>query len=319
VADGSCRRDGDEFHDADPLLGALLYNGGPTATVALLPGSGAIDAGSPAHCAAVGNKDQRGATRPQGAVCDIGAYEVDRTPPMVNDFVSAASSNSLDIPITTFTATDNVAVNSYLITTTSTPTAPGAPGWVRTAPTTFTLASYGRQILYPWAKDYDNNVSAAFPFPSLVTACSGVTLVTNTLDSGPGSLRQAIADPCSGNTIYFDSGMSGMTIALSSQLVLSKNVTIDGSSLTRQVSISGENAARVFHVNPGVTAALKWLWIVSGHTGTEAGGGLYNDGTLTVTNCFLVRSLRQLGGRDPEPLGDAHGDEQHPGGEFRNR
>ena len=57
-------------------LGPLGYNGGPTPTVPLLPGSAAIHAGSDAVCAAtpVNNLDQRVA-RPQGAHCDIGAYE----------------------------------------------------------------------------------------------------------------------------------------------------------------------------------------------------------------------------------------------------
>jgi hypothetical protein len=60
-----------------PLLAPLGSNGGPTRTIALLPGSPAIDAGSDAACAAapVGGKDQRGIARPLGAHCDIGAFE----------------------------------------------------------------------------------------------------------------------------------------------------------------------------------------------------------------------------------------------------
>jgi CSLREA domain-containing protein len=54
-------------------LGALKDNGGPTATMALLPGSPARDAGDGATCPAT---DQRGVHRPQGPGCDIGAYEV---------------------------------------------------------------------------------------------------------------------------------------------------------------------------------------------------------------------------------------------------
>jgi hypothetical protein len=54
-------------------IGPLADNGGPTWTHALLPGSPAIDAGDPAACSAT---DQRGVTRPQGAQCDIGAYEM---------------------------------------------------------------------------------------------------------------------------------------------------------------------------------------------------------------------------------------------------
>lgn len=63
----------------DPLLGPLQNNGGPTFTHALLPGSPAIDAGNPSGCTDPnGNPltaDQRGVTRPQGARCDIGAFE----------------------------------------------------------------------------------------------------------------------------------------------------------------------------------------------------------------------------------------------------
>jgi outer membrane protein assembly factor BamB len=68
----------------DPLLAALANNGGTTLTMALLPGSAAIDAGDDALCAAapVSNLDQRGAIRPVdgdgngSAHCDVGAFEV---------------------------------------------------------------------------------------------------------------------------------------------------------------------------------------------------------------------------------------------------
>ena len=51
--------------------------GEPTKTFALLPGSRAIDAGDDATCAMapVRNLDQRGVARPQGAHCDIVAFE----------------------------------------------------------------------------------------------------------------------------------------------------------------------------------------------------------------------------------------------------
>jgi CSLREA domain-containing protein len=57
----------------NPLLGPLQDNDGVTFTHALLPGSPAIDAGSTESCPAT---DQRGVARPQGAACDIGAFEV---------------------------------------------------------------------------------------------------------------------------------------------------------------------------------------------------------------------------------------------------
>ena len=67
--------------NADPLLGPLQDNGGPTWTMALGPGSAAIDAANDTTCASdpVNNLDQRGIVRPQGAHCDIGALEQLRT------------------------------------------------------------------------------------------------------------------------------------------------------------------------------------------------------------------------------------------------
>jgi hypothetical protein len=59
-------------HQGVPVsLGSLTDNGGPTDTRAVSPGSAALDAG--AGCPAT---DQRGASRPRGAACDIGAYEL---------------------------------------------------------------------------------------------------------------------------------------------------------------------------------------------------------------------------------------------------
>ncbi|MET0503213.1 MAG: VCBS repeat-containing protein [Candidatus Binatia bacterium] len=64
---------------ANPLLGPLQNNGGPTATHALLTGSPAINAGNPSGCrdqfGALLQKDQRGLLRTVGARCDIGAFE----------------------------------------------------------------------------------------------------------------------------------------------------------------------------------------------------------------------------------------------------
>lgn len=63
----------DNVIDADPLLDPLADNGGFTLTMALGAGSPAIDAGGiSSTCAAA---DQRGIPRPQGAACDMGAYE----------------------------------------------------------------------------------------------------------------------------------------------------------------------------------------------------------------------------------------------------
>jgi hypothetical protein len=59
-------------NDVNPKLGEFGNHGGPTPTLALLPDSPAIDAVTSGACP---QTDQRGEPRPNGAWCDIGAFE----------------------------------------------------------------------------------------------------------------------------------------------------------------------------------------------------------------------------------------------------
>ena len=72
VQDDSCNPAGSDLVNGAAMIGSLADNGGPTFTHSLLAGSPAIDAANDAACPAT---DQRGIARPQGAHCDIGAYE----------------------------------------------------------------------------------------------------------------------------------------------------------------------------------------------------------------------------------------------------
>ena len=74
LADGEAgNRVGTPTAPVDAKLGPLADNGGPTPTQALLPGSPAIDAGTPIPAATA---DQRGV--PRGPKPDLGAFEVGR-------------------------------------------------------------------------------------------------------------------------------------------------------------------------------------------------------------------------------------------------
>lgn len=67
-----------DLSNTNPLLGPLANNGGPTQTLALLPGSPAIDHGN-TRATGCPTTDQRGMPRPDdrgdNGACDMGAYE----------------------------------------------------------------------------------------------------------------------------------------------------------------------------------------------------------------------------------------------------
>jgi hypothetical protein len=92
------------FLQADPMIGPLKDNGGPTMTHALMPGSPAIDAGVDWGL----STDQRGVKRPLDgdgdgvAKTDIGAYEYDQ-PPLVLPTRSILVATSTAPAVITFT------------------------------------------------------------------------------------------------------------------------------------------------------------------------------------------------------------------------
>lgn len=119
------------------------------------------------------------------------------------------------------------------------------------------------------------------------------TLLVNSLNE-PGvgecdtmecTLREAISMAAPGATIQFAPDLSGQTITLQNTLVINKNLIIDGTSLASPPVISGSDSMGVFSVNAGVTATLKGLNIVHGKAAN--GGGIYNAGTVTVSDSTL--------------------------------
>src|SRR6266850_8443864 len=79
-----------------------------------------------------------------------------------------------------------------------------------------------------------------------MTAHAATITVTNTNDSGPGSLRQALAVAHDGDSITF--AVSGTITLTSGQLGVSKNVTISGPGAD-QLSIVGIPFQSVFAVS----------------------------------------------------------------------
>jgi hypothetical protein len=97
----------------------------------------------------------------------------DTTAPTVTAFVIPATSTSLTVSITTFTATDAVGVTGYLLTESATPPLASAAGWTTAPPANFTFATAGSKVLFAWAKDAAGNVpTSTLSAPVVITAPS---------------------------------------------------------------------------------------------------------------------------------------------------
>ena len=126
-------------------------------------------------------------------------------------------------------------------------------------------------------------------------------VVTNLLDGGPGSLREAIdaANAVSGaDDIRFAGGLSG-TISLGSELHVSDDLTIRGTGEDK-VTVSGGEANRVFSVGAAEThVTIEHLTIAHGLAsapgGTALGGGLLVDGASVSLRHVTFEGNRAVG------------------------
>ena len=152
-------------------------------------------------------------------------------------------------------------------------------------------------------------VAPVIPFAS---ARANTITVTNTNDSGPGSLRQALADANDGDTIAF--AVTGAIRLTSGELVIDKSITITGPG-SDQLSVGltiPQYHFRVFHVMASPTVVIEGLTIgpslyfygcgilndqaivtinncaVVGNDGQTEGAGIFNGGTLTVNNSTIT-------------------------------
>ncbi|MBF0186443.1 MAG: efflux RND transporter periplasmic adaptor subunit [Magnetococcales bacterium] len=114
--------------------------------------------------------------------------------------------------------------------------------------------------------------------------------VTNTNDSGSGSFRQAITDASSGDTITFDGSLSGQTINMTSgQYALTKDLTIDGDlndDNTPDIILDASASnSRIF--NNSATVSITGLTLQNADGNIGSGGGIFNSGTLTLSDSAL--------------------------------
>jgi hypothetical protein len=130
-----------------------------------------------------------------------------------------------------------------------------------------------------------------------------VITVTNLADSGPGSLRQAIAAANAGHggEIRFANGIGGAIVLTSGELRIAANVAIIGPGADT-LTISGNNVSRVFTIEsaPGSgsdVVTISGLTITGGCAGDRSvppgkGGAIYLQGAaLTLSRVTIANNL----------------------------
>jgi hypothetical protein len=147
-----------------------------------------------------------------------------------------------------------------------------------------------------------------------ITCGSGSTVVSNTDDSGEGSLRCAIASAFSGSTITFNLTTPATINLTSDQLIIDKGVTIQGPGanlLTVQRSTAeGTPDFRIFEIKTMAPVVINGLTIANGKaTGigfASTGGGIFNrGGVLTLNDCAVSGNLAANGAAGIANFADA--------------
>src|SRR5215831_12956426 len=116
-----------------------------------------------------------------------------------------------------------------------------------------------------------------------------VFVVSNSNDSGPGSLRDVLSNACSGGKVTFDMSPGHVTspiILTSGELAVGQEQTIAGPTDTSLV-ISGNNSSRVFNVN-WWQAVLKISNLTIADGKANSGAVIRSEGSLTIKNSTLT-------------------------------
>jgi uncharacterized repeat protein (TIGR01451 family) len=264
----------------DPLLGPLADNGGPgMLTYALLPGSPAHNAADGVTCPAT---DQRGIPRPQGAACDLGAYEMVEADLAIDKSASAATV-LVGETLTYTLAVENVGV----LTATNvvvTDTLPVGVGFVSAAGDGWTCSESGGTVVCTLPELAPGPANA---IEIVVTAPSTEGVITNTavVDADTLDTNQAnnssqvdvnVGEPITGLTAVNDSPTTlGQTTNFTASVTGGSDVTFtwnfgDGSGIA-----SGDMVSYTYGATGFYTAIV---------TATNAGGILTATTAVTITN-----------------------------------
>ncbi|MFO7597008.1 MAG: right-handed parallel beta-helix repeat-containing protein, partial [Desulfocurvibacter africanus] len=129
-------------------------------------------------------------------------------------------------------------------------------------------------------------------FALLLRPCPGLAAAITITNPDEGSLRAAIAD--SWDVINLTSPSGPITLTLTSELLINKNLTIIGPGAD-VLTVSG-SGVRCFNITAG-SVTLSGLTIADGNAGTGHGGCILigSLASLTLVDCSVVNGRAQKG------------------------
>ncbi len=277
---------------ADPMLGPLQFNGGPTQTMALLPGSPALDVIPP--CGGT-TRDQRGLLRGSaganaGTNCDIGAYEFDADGFTVNVPTNLVAQNATTstIDLTWDDNSDNE--NGFVIERSiHTPFNFEEIATVGTDATTYQDVGLTSKTTYYYRVKAEGGENEEFSNPAGATtftdgACgiastdyAPVIIATPDAILGDGTPESCTEDAlrnvlAGGGNIICDCGTDSLTVTITQELKVEKNTVFDGGSV---LTLDAQNNSRIFNVDEGIDFTLQHIRLINGQA--PAGGDLFAE------------------------------------------
>ncbi|CAN5448328.1 hypothetical protein BH11PLA2_BH11PLA2_40180 [soil metagenome] len=225
-----------------------------------------------------------------------------------NSAIRVTGPNGYDVPATYVGINDNINGTPRIATYQITAPVNSAAGWDISDNGSYSIIMQGSQV-----KNLQNTFVPAGSVGSFTANIGGLILVTNTNDSGVGSLRDAVAlanvDPSPDTIIFSSLFNTPQTITLTTgQMLITKSVTIDGPG-ANLLSINAGNASRHFYIDDGnkansIDVTIKEMKLyngsvtgVSGISLVNRGGSInYTDEKLTVDGVWLTNNYTDSAG-----------------------
>jgi len=330
----SLNQDPSDIVGQDPNLAAIADNGGTTPTHALQVDSPAIDSGNCEDYD--GNplmEDQRGVIRPQGLTCDIGAFElipdlwliksVSNSLPLPGEMITFTLqlTNNLPETITDGVISDSLPAGlNFVGPITLEPALSGTVGSAPPLLATNLVIAPGMHVTVTFPVSVSQNIGCGAQVINYASAssnqasaqASNSAMITIPYDAYPPVVHTVCTEGCDFTSIQtaIDASCYGDTIALGEEIftepfTVYKNVTVlgkgAGKSIVQAASEPELATSRVITVTPGTETTIEGLTIRYGNAtlGTfpeNGGGGIFNQGILTLTHSTIFSNTAEIGG-----------------------